>query len=207
MPKKDFPIYRLVISDQPDQSGVDYVAMVDEPAIEERGMWMMFAKQKDFSFKSTEPEKRIVSGFLMVADMPIYRKDDSRGEYYVVFEAQTIDQIRKKFAKNNYFNNVNAMHDKSLKLEGVYMVDNFAIDSARGINTPKGFEKAPDGSWFASYYIENETLWAEFLKTGVLKGFSVEGLFGYDLEEKAENKEDAENFAVFMNLFLDSLKS
>ena len=45
MEKKKLPIYKLVINPL-DQTGVDYVAMVDDPAIEERGMWMMFDKQK-----------------------------------------------------------------------------------------------------------------------------------------------------------------
>ena len=47
---KKLKVYELVISDSQDESGVDYVAMVDEPAIEDRGMWQMFDKQKDFNF-------------------------------------------------------------------------------------------------------------------------------------------------------------
>ena len=35
-------------------------------------------------------EKRIVTGPAMLADLPIYRYDDIRGEYYVTFDADTI---------------------------------------------------------------------------------------------------------------------
>ncbi len=174
--KKKLPIYELVINEQTPESGVDYVAMVDEPAILERGMWQMFDRQKEFEFKG-DKEKRIVSGFLMVADMPIYRRDDARGEYYVVFKKETIESIVKKFAKNNFHNNVNVMHEKELKVDGVYMIESFMVDKSRGLDTPKGFEKAPDGSWFASYYVENEQFWNTFLKTGKLQCFSVEGMF------------------------------
>ena len=202
--KKGLPIYEMVISDTADNSGVDYVALVDEPAIEERGMWMMFDKQKEFKFKG-EPDKQIISGFAMVADMPIYRTD-ARGEYYVVFKKEVIESILKKFAKNNYFNNVNAMHQDDMKVEGVYMIESFLIDSTKGINTPKGFAKAPDGSWYVSYYVENKQLWDEFLKTGIFKGFSVEGMFGYQLEQKHRvNKEELE-FIQVANELLDGLK-
>ena len=186
--KKKLPMYYLVINPNDTTSGVDYVAMVDDPAIEERGMWMMFDKQKEFAFKA-EPEKKIISGFSMVADMPIYRRDETRGEYYVVFDRNTIEQIVKKFAKNNYFNNVNVMHEKDNKVEGVYMIESFIVDKARGLNTPKGFEVAPDGSWFVSYYVENQTFWDAYLKTGILKGFSVEGMFGYDYQEKSVHRQ------------------
>jgi hypothetical protein len=201
--KKKLPIYELVISNLPDESGVDYVAMVDEPAIEDRGMWLMFDKQKEFIFKTSEPEKRIISGFAMVADMPIYRRDEIRGEYYVVFSSNTIEDIVKKFAKNNYFNNVNVMHDDEAKVDGVYMIESFLVDSKRGIGTPKGFDKAPDGSWYVSYFVENEQIWNEFIKTGVFKGFSVEGLFGYALEPQKQVA--VKDYVDLVNSILDSL--
>ena len=196
--KKKLPIYELIVNDKTPDSGVDYVAMVDDPAIEERGLWMMFDKQKQFVF-AAEPDKRIVSGFLMVADMPIYRRDDARGEYLVVFSKETIQSIVKKLAKNNYFNNVNVMHQKELKVEGVYMIESFMVDKARGLDTPKGFEKAPDGSWFASYYVENQKFWDEYLKTGILQGFSVEGMFSYDYTDTKNE------MAKELDLFIKSL--
>lgn len=201
--KKKLPIYELVINETTPESGVDYVAMVDDPAILERGMWMMFDKQKEFAFKG-DIEKRIVSGFLMVADMPIYRRDEAKGEYYVVFTKETIEKIVKKFAKNNFHNNVNVMHDKELKVPGVYMIEIFTIDKARGINTPKGFDTAPDGSLYASYYVENEDFWNMFIKTGKLQGFSVEGMFAYDYEESTTKELKA--LRQILKEFLDSIK-
>lgn len=51
-----------------------------------------------------------------------------------------------------------------------------------GINTPKGFEKLADGSWFGFYKIENESVWSD-VKNGVFKGVSVEGFFDSELLE------------------------
>ena len=203
--KRKLPMYYLVINPNEPTSGVDYVACVDDPAIEDRGMWMMFDKQKEFAFKA-EPEKKIISGFAMVSDMPIFRMDDARGEYYVVFTKETIEQIVKKFAKNNFFNNVNVMHNKEAKVEGVYMIESFLIDKARGLDTPKGFEKAPDGSWFVSYFVENQQFWDEYLKTGVLKGFSVEGMFNYDYKEETTNKEASAMLQAIEDVFKEFVK-
>jgi hypothetical protein len=35
--------------------------------------------------------------------------------------------------------------------------------------TPKGFDKLPNGSWFVSYKVDNDEVWAQ-VKTALLKG-------------------------------------
>jgi hypothetical protein len=131
-------------------------------------------KQNMLKF-SADTEKRIISGPLMVADLPIYRKDE-QGEYYGLFTAEDIYNIRNKFFKNNNTKSVNEMHDPNKMIEGVYMIESFIIDSKRGINAPDGL-KLTDGSWFGSYKVDNEDIWNDFIKTGEFKGFSVEGVF------------------------------
>lgn len=130
--------------------------------------------KKKFMF-SANKEKRIISGALMVADLPIYRKDE-QGEYYGLFTAEDIYNIRNKFFKNNNTKSVNEMHDPNKMIDGVYMIESFIIDSKRGINAPDGL-KLTDGSWFGSYKVDNEEIWNDFIKTGEFKGFSVEGVF------------------------------
>jgi len=177
------PIYKLLIHDE-DQWGVDFVALVDEPATQHN--WMAFDKAK-LAFQG-DKEKRIVSGALMVAGMPIYRRDPQRGEFYVAFDGDTIAQIRNKFARDNAHANVNLDHDPERMVDGVYMIESFIIDSERGITTPKGFDHLPDGSWFGSYKVDNEEIWQKFIKTGEFRGFSVEGVFDMELL-KTEDEE------------------
>ena len=43
---------------------------------------------------------------------------------------------------------------------------------------PKGFEDAKDGSWFVSYFVEDDGIWAK-CKDGTWNGFSVEGYFDF----------------------------
>lgn len=164
------PIYRFVVSED-DEAQLDAVAFVDEPAIEMN--WQAF-NSKQYLFKA-DNEKRIISGPLMVADLPIYRRDES-GEYYGLFKAEDIYNLRNKFFKQGKANLVNEMHNSDKMIDGVYMIESFLIDSKRGINAPKGYQLT-DGSWFGSYKIDNDEVWNDFIKSGEFKGFSVEGIF------------------------------
>jgi hypothetical protein len=134
-------------------------------------------KQERFSI--VNEDKRIISGALMIAEELIYRNNESMGEHYVKFSADTIKAIVIKFAKKQYNQNVNLMHDPKQKVEGVTMFESWLTDSERGILPMKGFENVPDGSWFGSFYVENDEVWKS-VKSGDYKGFSVEGMFEYD---------------------------
>lgn len=167
------PLYELIINDE-DETGVTAIALVDAPAIQIN--WQAFEQQKPYKFETVNEEQRIIAGPLMVADMPIFRNDE-RGEYDVFFKKGTISKIIDKFHRNEYSKNVNPMHDSMMLLPDIYMISDFQIDSARGINTPKGYPTLTDGSWFGQFKVRNDEVWNEYIKTGIFKGFSVEGFF------------------------------
>ena len=169
---KTLPIYKLTV-DEVDE-GVQFVALVDVPAIEKP--FMAFSKSKQ-RFQETG-EKRVLTGPLMLADTPIYRNDDRYGEYYVVFDKDTIRKIVQKYFKQGNQHNVNAFH--SMELDGVYMFESYITDASRGINPPMGYEGCADGSWFGSFKVENDTVWTN---REAFRGFSVEGLFGMRSEQ------------------------
>lgn len=168
---RKLPIYTLVLKDDTEDSGVNYVALVDEPAIERN--W--FAFKKEFKF-AVDQERKIITGCLMVADLPIYRRSEAMGEFYVVFDKAQIEQMVQKFMKMGYQSNVNEMHDPSKTVQGVTMFESFIVDSQRGIKAPNGFEGITEGSWFGSYKVDNAEIWAK-VKDGSFMGFSVEGMF------------------------------
>jgi len=185
-------ILELVIDEnQEDESGVDYIALVDAPAIQSN--WMAFNEQKkvELKFKIQDEEKRIVSGYFMIADLPIARMDDEGKMFYVVFRKDTIEKIVNKFMRNGFNANINLMHDSNAIANGVYVIESLIIDTERGIKAPEGFEKVPNGSWWGSMRVENDEIWEQVLN-GEFKGFSVEGMFGQDkdfeLPEKVINK-------------------
>lgn len=176
------PIYKMVIDENDDYSGVNFVSLVDEPAIMMN--WQVFNSVKQ-TFK-IDNDKRIISGAMMVADLPIYRRDDKMGEYYVVFDKPTIESIQRKFMANGFTKNFNLMHDSNFQTTTAVMFNSFIVDKSLGIETPKGYDELPDGSWFGSVYIADEELW-KLVKSGKFRGFSVEGYF--DLVYQNDKKE------------------
>lgn len=167
------PLFELIINPE-DHSGVTGVAFVDRPAIEIN--WQSFNEPKPFKFETISKEKRIVAGPLMVANTPIYRNDNGF-EYNCFFRPETIESIRDKFHKNQYEHRVNPMHESMMLLPDCYMVSDFIVNKERGINPPIGFENVPNRSWWGEFKIDNDEVWNEFIKTGLFKGFSVEGFF------------------------------
>ena len=141
----ELPLFELKINDDiNDDAEVNFVSLVDRPAIQRN--WNAF-KEK-YKFEIISEEKRIISGPLMLADTPIFRSDATHGDYYVMFSKDTIFKIAQKFFKKGYQANVNVNHDPSQKVDGVVMFESFISDEERGIAPMKGFEDAPDGSWF-----------------------------------------------------------
>lgn len=184
MAKNKLPIYELDINeDEFNKSGVQYVALVDDPAVQMN--WETFSNDVPMQFVA-DNERRIVTGVLMRADYPIFRSDPQRGDHYVVFSKDNIEKIVQKFAKLGYHNNVNMMHEAEDVPDGVSMFESFIVDSTRGIQAPKGM-KVEDGSWIGSYKIDNDAVWAE-IKAGKFNGFSVEGFFGYKFGNEAVQK-------------------
>jgi predicted ABC-type ATPase len=165
----------LEISDDlNDDAEVQFVSLVDRPAIQKN--WNAFKNEQKFQIISED--KHIISGCAMLADTPIFRSDINFGDYYVAFSKDTIVKIVQKYFKKGYQNNVNLMHDPNQIETGVTMFESFISDKSRGIEPMKGFEDAPDGSWFVSMLVENDAVW-EKVKQGMVNGFSIEGIFNY----------------------------
>jgi hypothetical protein len=182
---KKLPVYEMQINDDElHKSGVQYVALVDDPAVQMQ--WQAFDNQIPVKFVADQ-ERRLILGVLMRADFPIYRNEKNIGECYVKFSKETIDKVINKFAKLGYHNNVNLMHQSDAIAEGVYMRETFQVDESRGIMAPKGME-VEDGSWIGCYYVENQKIWDE-VKAGTFKGFSVEGFFGAQFSAHEDDKE------------------
>lgn len=168
------PVFELVID--PSQSSdieVSYVALVDKPAIE-RNFLAFNSVKLDFVVNQ---DQQIISGPAMVADSLIYRRDDT-GEYNVFFSKDTIKDIAIKFFQKDYQRNINLFHDRNLSTDDVTIFESFVSDKERGIPPMKGFEDLPDGTWFISAKVSSPEIWAD-VKSGKVRGFSVEGMFNY----------------------------
>ena len=170
----ELPLYILDINeDEQDETAVFAVGLVNQPAIERNWMAFMSHEKESVKFSVFDEEQRILAGFLMVADQPIYRRDEDGTEYYVAFNANSIEKIVNKLSKSGKSLSFNFDHSEN-KTESAYLMQHFMINSKLGINTPIGFDKAPDGSWFGFVKVPDEKEWEEAKKR---KGFSVEGYF------------------------------
>jgi hypothetical protein len=175
------PVYKLDINEFDEETGIDFVSLVENAAIQKD--FLAFS-ETPIKFAIQDEDKRIVTGAAMIADLPIYRRDDIRGEYYVVFDKESIFKIAKKWARSNQYNSVNA-HHKTPIMNGVSLFESYIIDRERGVMPPKGFEEVADGSWFVSYLIDNDDVWAK-VKSGEFKGFSVEGVFDFPEDQEEQ---------------------
>jgi hypothetical protein len=194
----DLPLIEFKLSE--DVEGLQAIALVDTPAI---GLnYQAFANHK---FEVINEDKRIVMGAAMIPDLPIYRRDE-RGEYYAIFKKETIKALVQKLFKENKHNNFNEEHNAFKILDGVYIYQSFITDAELGISAPSGFENVADGTWFIAAKVENDEAWAKVKKEGLLKGFSVEGVF--DLEPykfKKMNKINLESvISTLKSVFADA---
>lgn len=194
----DLPFIEFKLTDEVE--GLQAIALVDSPAI---GLnYQAFAPHK---FEVINEDKRIVMGAAMIPDLPIYRRDE-RGEYYAIFKKETIKSLVQKLFKENKHNVFNEQHNAFKILDGVYIYQSFITDAELGISAPSGFENVADGTWFIAAKVENDEAWAKVKEEGILKGFSVEGVF--DLEPykfKQMNKLNLESvISTLKSVFADA---
>lgn len=168
----DLPIIELTLEDL--EQGIDATALVENPAIQRN--WMAFNNHKDFTFKTHNEEKRILAGALMVADFPMYRNMNGK-EFFVKFSSETIEQLADRMVLNGKLTKFNFEHDSKQELADMHIQQFFIINTELGMDTPKGFDTLPNGSLFAFVKVNNDKVWYEYVKTGKVKAFSIEGNF------------------------------
>lgn len=145
----DLPIYNALITD--DGEGIRLVSLVSDPAVERK--FLMFGEQLRFSIN--DEEKHIITGVLMLADTPIFRRSDSLGEYYVVFQPEVIRLMAEKMLLDGRTTAVSVNHSE--KVDDCVLEELYIKDEKRGIS-PVEFKDVPNGSLFATYKVNNPDL-------------------------------------------------
>jgi hypothetical protein len=172
-------IYELVIEDE-NVDEVFAISLVEEPAIESN--FVFFDKEK-VQFAALSDDKRLVMGPILIPDKKILRVDGQGQPYHVFFKPETIKKLSEMYLKKKYTDSATLEHDK--KINGVTLVESWIKESITkdksslyGLNTPVG-------SWMGTFKIDNDEIWNNYVKTGEVKGFSIEGLFGHNLVEQS----------------------
>ncbi len=164
-----------------DDTGVDIISFVEEPAIEVD--FMYFSEKKQERFKAIDTDKRIVVGAAMLPNEKIIRFDADDNPYFVYFSEETVRKCAELYFKRSKQTTTNVNHSKDVVSSGVtvmesWIVENPDMDKSKHL----GYEDIPVGSWFVSYKVDNDELW-EKVKNGEVLGFSVEGLFTQEVEQ------------------------
>jgi hypothetical protein len=168
----DLPIIELTLEEL--EQGIDATALVENPAIQRN--WMAFNDQKEFRFNIHNEEKRILAGALMVADFPMYRNMNGK-EFFATIKANTIEKLVDRLVLKNKLTAFNFEHDSKQELPNLHIQQMYLINPELGMNPPKGYGELSTGSCFVFVKVNNEKVWEDYVKTGRVKGFSIEGMF------------------------------
>jgi hypothetical protein len=173
-------IYELVIEDE-NIDEVFAISLVEEPATESN--FIFFDKEK-VQFAALNDEKRLVMGAILIPDKQILRIDGEGKPYHVFFKPETIKRLSEMYLKKKYTDKSTLEHDK--KINGVTLVESWIKESITKDKSSLYNLNTPVGSWMGTFKIDNDKIWNDFIKTGEVKGFSIEGLFGHNLVSAAK---------------------
>lgn len=167
-------LIELIIDEEMELSGIDAISIVENPAIEEDFIALK-TEQKEFKFAEVDKEKKIIMGAMLVPDKPIYRRDENEGEYYIYFSKNTIRKAMELFFQNG--NQSNATFEHMESITGLTMVESWIVEDTDKDKSKLYELNVPVGTWMGTIKVNNDKIWNDFIKTGKVKGFSIEGYF------------------------------
>ena len=191
------PLLRLTING--DEDGVNIISLVEFPAVERN--FIQLSKEVKLSLND---EKRELLGVALIPDFPIYRRDE-QGEYYITFSAEAIRKAAIDFYKKLNVNMADVEHSHDME-NGITYFQSLIIDKENGI-CPTAFKDLPDGTWIVGCKVDNDEVW-DAVKSGEVKGFSIDGYFHAEPEKQEEKPEEKSTIDSLDDLFdwIENLK-
>ena len=176
-------IIELFIDESDEVSGIEAVSIVENPAIEED---FVALKNQEFKFAEVNKEKRILMGAALIPNKPIYRVNGEQ-EYYIYFSRDTVRKASELFFIKGNHNKSTLEHQ--VPLEGLVAVESWIVEDLEKDKSRAYDMQVPLGTWMLSMKVLNEEVWNDYVKTGKVKGFSIEGYFADKLERPNEPNE------------------
>lgn len=170
-------LYELRIEDDTDE--VFAISLVENPAIESD---FVYFNKEQIKFAAVEGEQRMLIGPILVPDKKILRIDGEGNPYHVFFTKDTIKKLAQNYLMKKYTDKATLEHDK--KIKGVDLVESWVKDGQFDKSNNYGLN-LPKGTWVGMFKISDDKIWNDYVKTGKVKGFSIEGLFSHKLVEAA----------------------
>ena len=173
-----------LILDEDDAIGIEAISVVENPAIEED---FVALKNQEFKLAEVDKEKRILMGAALIPNKPIYRRNEDN-EYYIYFSRDTVRKASELFFINGNQNNSTLEHQMPLK--GLSVVESWIVEDKDKDKTNLYDMEVPLGTWMVSMKVLNDDVWNNYVKTGKVKGFSIEGYFADKAERPKEKIKD-----------------
>lgn len=187
MKPNKLPLYELMIEDEATDE-IFAISLVENPAIE---LDFQYFGREAIQFAEVSKDKRLIMGPILVPDKRILRIDGEGKEYEVFFKPSTVRRLSQMYLERKYTDSATIEHDK--KVKGVTLVESWIVDNKfQDKSKSYGFQ-VPEGTWMGTFLVdkspEGERIWDDYVKTGKVKGFSIEGLFSHNLVAAAKIEE------------------
>ena len=167
--------------------GVYAISLVDQPATGE--MFVAFNEdEKEIKLAQVNEEERLLLGLVLAPNQPILRST-SNGELFTVeFNEETIKKLAYSFQKNNNQSNSTIQHEGK-NIEGVTFVEQWTVENPKLDKSVNFGLEYPKGSWLAMMKVDNDAIWNDYVKTGKVKGFSIDAMVKFkEIEESNINQ-------------------
>ena len=174
-------IVELILEDG-ENVGVDAISIVENPAIEED---FVALKTQEVKFAEVDKEKKILVGALLTPNKPIYRRSGEE-EYYIFFSRETVRKASQLFLKDG--NQSKSTLEHKQQIEGLTLVESWIVEDKEKDKSSIYNLDVPVGTWMGTVKVDNDEIWENYVKTGKVKGFSIEGYFA-DKIEKPKDEE------------------
>jgi len=164
-------IVELILDENEELNGIEAISIVENPAIEED---FVALKSDEIKLAEVSEEKRILMGALLIPNKPIYRRS-GEDEYYIYFSKDTVLKASQMYLMKGNQNNSTLEHQYSLN--GLSLVESWIVEDTVHDKSRKYDMEVPVGTWMGTVKVNNEDVWNDYVKTGKVKGFSIEGYF------------------------------
>lgn len=176
------------------------ISMVESPAIESD--FVALSKEEEVKVFLESEERHMVYGAALIPDKDIYRNNGEQ-EFYISFTKESIEKMSQDFMKNYRQNEVTLDHEEmanDITITESWLVEDPYKDKANalGINVPQG-------TWMVGMKVNQIDVW-ERVKSGELKGFSVESMISLEEFSKNDNKMNIETNDMFWDKLKNILK-
>lgn len=179
-------IVELLLDEGSLQAGIQAISVVESPAIEED--FVALKEEARIELKTIDKEKRILMGAALIPNKPIYRRN-GEDEYYIYFSQDTVRKASELFFINGNQNKATLEHQ--MDVQGTSVVESWIIEGEQDKSRMYGME-LPVGTWMVSMKILNDELWEGYVKSGKVKGFSIEGYFVDKVEASKQDPKEIE---------------